>query len=86
MIPEIDPRFNWGQRVQAVTDLFNDGSYPEQPEDALLVREGEMGEIVQVGKHVDSGAIVYMVEFRSDQVIGCFGPELMPWESRGAAR
>jgi nitrogen fixation protein NifZ len=41
------PRYEWGQRVQAAADLFNDGSYPEQPSEALLVQNGEAGEVVQ---------------------------------------
>jgi nitrogen fixation protein NifZ len=86
MIVEIEPRFDWGRRVRASKSLFNDGSYPEQPVDALLVREGEIGEIVQVGKHVESGTIVYMVEFDADKVIGCFESELMPLESRGTTQ
>lgn len=65
MMETIAPRNEWGQRVQAATDLYNDGSYPEQPADALLVPCGEAGEVVQVGQHTDSGTIVYMVEFRS---------------------
>ena len=55
------PRYEWGQRVQTAADLFNDGSYPEQPSEALLVQSGEAGEVVQVGHHTDSGTIVYMV-------------------------
>lgn len=86
MSGESNPRFDWGQRVQAAKDMFNDGTYPEQPENALLVREGEAGEIVQVGKHLDSGAIVSMVEFATDQVVGCFEPELMSRELGGLAR
>lgn len=82
----VHPRFDWGQRVQAAKDLFNDGSYPEQPKDALLVRKGDSGEIVQVGRQVESGAVVYMVEFALDQVIGCFELELTPLQSRGAAQ
>ena len=74
---EINPRFDWGRRVRAAESLFNDRSYPKQPAGALLVREGEIGEIVQVGKHVESGTIVYMVEFDADKVIGCFETELM---------
>jgi nitrogen fixation protein NifZ len=72
----VTPRFAWGQRVQCAVDLFNDGSYPDQPADALLVKEGEAGEIVQVGQHVDSGTVVYMVEFPSNRVVGCTEPEL----------
>ena len=79
------PRFEWGQRVQAVADLFSDGSYPERPSDALLVRAGETGEIVQVGRHVDSGTFVYMVEFAQNQVVGCTELELIPRQRSGEA-
>jgi nitrogen fixation protein NifZ len=43
------PLYERGQRVQAAADLLNDGSYPEQPSEALLVQSGEAGEVVQVG-------------------------------------
>lgn len=85
MSTAINPRFDWGQRVQAAADLFNDGSYPEERVDALLIGAGAEGEVVQVGKHVDSGATVYIVEFAPDRLIGCFEPELMPAETRGEA-
>jgi nitrogen fixation protein NifZ len=75
------PRFEWGQRVKTAVDLFNDGSYPERPFNALLVGAGDAGEIVQVGRHVDSGSFVYMVEFALNQIVGCVEPELMPWQS-----
>jgi nitrogen fixation protein NifZ len=78
-------RFEWGQRVKAAVDLINDGTYPERAPDALLVGAGEAGEIVQVGRHVDSGAFVYMVEFALNQVVGCMEPELTPWQSSGEA-
>jgi hypothetical protein len=42
-----EPKFRWGQRVAATIDLFNDGSHPEVPLDALLVAEGAAGEVVQ---------------------------------------
>ena len=86
MSAQVESRFDWGRRVRAAEDLYNDGSYPEQPIDALLVREGDAGEVIQVGKHVDSGAIVYMVEFGADKVIGCFESELMPLETTGPPR
>jgi nitrogen fixation protein NifZ len=79
-------RYEWGQRVQAAADLFNDGSYPEKPSEALLVQCGEAGEVVQVGHHTDSGTIVYMVEFALNRVVGCFEPELAPWQSNGGAQ
>jgi len=78
MMQANEPRFEWGQQVQAAVDLFNDGTFPEQPDDALLVRSGEAGEIVQVGRHTDSGAVVYMVEFKPAKIVGCIEPELIP--------
>ncbi len=76
------PRFEWGQRVEAVQDLFNDGSYPDVAADALLVGMGEVGEIVQVGRHTDSGTIIYMAEFANNRVIGCMEPELALWQPK----
>lgn len=70
------PKFDWGQRVMAMVDLFNDGSYPDSPEDALLVASGDMGEIVQVGMHTESNTPVYMVEFDQQRVIGCLEDEI----------
>jgi len=71
------PRFQWGQPVVTVVDLFNDGSYPNAPEDALLVATGDRGEVVQIGAHVDSNTTVYLVEFSENRVIGCLEDELL---------
>ena len=54
MIDQRVPKFEWGQTVTAVEDLYNDGSHPEAPEDALLVVAGGPGEIVQVGHHAEA--------------------------------
>ena len=70
------PKFQWGQRVRSLIALYNDGSYPDQPDDALLVQEGACGEIVQVGTHVESGMPVYMVEFGERNVVGCLEEEI----------
>jgi nitrogen fixation protein NifZ len=86
MMETNEPRYEWGQRVQAAGDLFNDGSYPQQPSEALLVQNGEAGEVVQVGRHTDSGTVVYMVEFVWDRVVGCFEHELAPAQSNGGVQ
>lgn len=78
MIDPREPKYRWGQRVTALTDLYNDGSYPDQPADALLVHSGEHGEIVQVGTHVESNTPVYMVEFGERHVVGCLEEEIAP--------
>ena len=45
------PKHQWGQRVRAAVDLYNDGSFPGTEEGSLLVSTGAAGEIVQVGAH-----------------------------------
>lgn len=75
------PKYQWGQRVRALSDLYNDGSYPECPSGALLVREGDHGEIIQVGTHVETGTPVYLIEFRGVEsggvnVVGCLEEEI----------
>ncbi|ACB94055.1 nitrogen fixation protein NifZ [Beijerinckia indica] len=73
------PRFQWGQRVQATEDLYNDGSYPDQPLDALLVKEGDLGEIVNVGVISETNRPLYLVEFDGQRlVVGCLEEELAP--------
>jgi nitrogen fixation protein NifZ len=72
------PRYRWGQRIVAACDLHNDGSYPNQPPEALLARAGEAGEIVQVGAHTESNTPVYLVDFGNRRAIGCFEEEIVP--------
>lgn len=69
-------KFDWGQRVVAGIDLFNDGSYPDQPAEALLVAQGTAGEVVQLGMCVDSKIPVYMVQFSERCVVGCLEEEI----------
>ena len=72
------PKYQWGQRVKAVSNLENDGSFPDAPEEALLVRAGDAGEIVQVGMHTKSNIPIYLVEFTERLVVGCFEEEITP--------
>jgi nitrogen fixation protein NifZ len=75
----IEPRlpiYQWGERVRAVGDLVNDGSYPGLDVDAVIVPSGEIGEIVQIGAHTDSNTPVYLVEFPERRVVGCFEEEI----------
>lgn len=71
-------KFDWGQRVRATTDLVNDGSYPDRADDELLVKSGDMGEIVNVGAHVETETVVYLVEFSPQLVVGCLEDEIEP--------
>ena len=71
-----EPKYQWGQRVIAAQDLFNDGSHPYEPPQALLAAAGAVGEIVQVGTHTESNTPVYLVEFNSTHVVGCLEEEI----------
>lgn len=73
-----EPKYQWGQRVRAVCDLANDGSYPERGHDELLAGVGACGEIVRIGMLSESGKPVYLVEFSPNLVVGCLEEELAP--------
>lgn len=72
------PKYQWGQKVKTLIDLFNDGSYPDMPEEALLVGLGSTGEIVQVGTHTDTNTPIYLIEFNERLVVGCLEEEIQP--------
>lgn len=79
-LPTAAPRaalYAWGQRVIALDDLVNDGSYPERAADALLAARGAVGEIVNVGHAVEQDEPVYLVEFPGC-VVGCLEEEIAP--------
>ena len=79
MIDPRMPKYQWGQPVLAVADLFNDGSYPDKELDVLLVKGGSRGEIVQVGSHEESNTPIYLVEFEKEGlVVGCLEEEISP--------
>jgi len=72
------PKYQWGQRVKALVDLHNDGSFPDAPAKALLVGVGDTGEIVHVGSHTESNTPIYLVEFSERLVVGCLEEEITP--------
>jgi nitrogen fixation protein NifZ len=72
------PKFQWGQRVKALIDLKNDGSFPNAAAEALLVSVGDTGEIVQVGTHAEANLPIYLVEFGERLVVGCLEEEIVP--------
>ena len=78
MIDPQEPKYQWGQRVRASTDLYNDGSYPDKPADSLLIEAGASGEIVQIGTYTETSTPVYMVEFGGTHVVGCLEEEIVP--------
>ncbi|MGB9116932.1 nitrogen fixation protein NifZ [Bradyrhizobium sp.] len=78
MIEPRIPKYQWGQRVKALIDLHNDGSFPNKPADAMLVSVGDTGEIVQVGTQTEANLPIYLVEFDERLVVGCLEEEISP--------
>ena len=79
-MPGLEPRepaYVWGQRVIAIDDLVNDGSYPDRPVDVMLAARGSIGEIVNVGHAQELNEPVYLVQF-DGCVVGCLEIELVP--------
>lgn len=72
------PKYQWGQRVKALINLHNDGSFPDAETAALLVNVGDTGEIVQVGTHTEANIPIYLVEFGERLVVGCLEEEIIP--------
>jgi nitrogen fixation protein NifZ len=72
------PKYQWGQRVKVLADLVNDGTFPDAEPEAVLAREGETGDIVQVGTHTDTNTPIYLVEFGERLVVGCLEEEIVP--------
>jgi nitrogen fixation protein NifZ len=78
MIELREAKYQWGQRIVATADLFNDGTYPDLEPEALLVSTGTQGEIVNVGHHEELNLPVYLVEFEVGRVVGCLEEEITP--------
>lgn len=78
MIPYRVPKFDQGEKVRVLADLYNDGSYPDAAPDALLAKAGAIGEIVKVGMHAETETPVYLVEFDGSRVVGCLEEEIVP--------
>jgi nitrogen fixation protein NifZ len=78
MSPEGPAKYDWGRRVRAAIDLFNDGTFPDREPNELLVKAGDQGEIVQVGAHVETETTIYLVEFAGKVVVGCLEEEIEP--------
>ncbi len=79
LIEPREPRFPWGMRVQALQDLFNDGTHPGSEPGTLLVEVGDEGEIVNIGHHNEANAPIYLVEFKGGKVLGVLEEEIAPF-------
>ena len=86
MLESAPARFEWGQAVAAALDLFNDGSFPDEAQGALLVAQGKIGEVVRVGQYVPTRQTVYLVDFGSGRVVGCCEDEIVVANAPGDPR
>ncbi len=79
----MQPRFDYGDAVRVVRTLRNDGTFPGLDTGALLVREGSVGHVHNVGTFLQD-QIIYAVHFlQADRTVGCREEELIdaraPW-------
>lgn len=77
-----------GDIVFATCDIFNDGTFPDQEDNALLVKAGTRGILLNHGhlEH-DENQIIYLVQFQMgsglDELtppIGCWPDDVKPME------
>jgi nitrogen fixation protein NifZ len=74
----VQPRFDYGDAVRVVRTIRNDGTFPGLDTGALLVREGSVGHVHNVGTFLQD-QIIYAVHFLEvDRTVGCREEELLP--------
>jgi len=76
----VQPRFEYGQNVRVVRTIRNDGTYPGMEPGDLLVRDGSVGHVRNVGTFLQDNIIYAVHFFEVDRVIGCREEELIPAE------
>lgn len=77
------PRFEFGDPVRVVRTLRDDGTFPGADVGDILVREGTVGHVRNVGSFLQD-QIIYAVHFVAlDRTVGCREEELIgvdePW-------
>jgi nitrogen fixation protein NifZ len=79
----VRPKFEYGEKVRVVRNLRNDGTYPGEPTGRLLVRQGSVGFVRDVGTFLQD-QLIYSVDFLDAGLrVGCREQELQlesePW-------
>ena len=68
--------FDRGDKVMALRDVRNDGTYPGSQIGEFLIRKGEVGYVTQVGTYLNR-FYVYAVDFlESERLVGMRAHEL----------
>jgi nitrogen fixation protein NifZ len=74
----VRPRFDYGDAVRVVRTVRDDGTYPGMSVGDVLVREGSVGHVRNVGTYLQE-QIIYAVHFAEvDRIVGCREEELIP--------
>lgn len=72
------PRFDYGEVVRVVRTVRDDGTYPGMSPGDVLVREGSVGHVRNVGTYLQEH-VIYAVHFPAvDRIVGCREEELVP--------
>lgn len=77
------PRFEYGEAVRVVRNLRNDGTFPGEPTGRLLIHQGSVGYVRDVGTFLQD-QLIYSVDFVDQgRMVGCREQELQaaddPW-------
>ena len=72
--------FKIGDTIRSSEDIYNDGSFPNVAEDALLVSEGTRGVVIDEGYlEEDETKILYLVKFEDRENPADLGPPIGCW-------
>ena len=74
------PRFEYGEQVRVVRTVRDDGTYPGMDPGDVLVREGSVGHVRNVGTYLQDHIIYAVHFFEVDRIVGCREEELIPAE------
>lgn len=77
------PKFEYGEHVRVVRTIRDDGTFPGKDIGDVLVREGSVGHVRNVGSYLQEHIIYAVHFFEVDRIVGCREEELMladePW-------
>lgn len=62
------PAFEEGQKVRALRDVRNDGTYPGRPMGDFLIRAGDIGYVKSIGTYLQM-YYIYGVDFYEKRII-----------------
>lgn len=72
------PRFEFGEQVRVVRTIRNDGTFPGKARGELLVHQGSVGYVKDVGTFLQD-QVIYSVDFlESGCMVGCREQEIQP--------